>query len=686
MCSIISWILGLSVSSKNSLPLTVVISSLTVPFSPPVLVQDNLSSLGPNDSVTIHLWAGTNGDPVRAGSILLDHNTYLDKLAQVKDIVTNSSLNNKADLLHQLDSWFASSWFTNTDLHGMRCLETVEEAVKWAWNFAGKMDISYDSVLDMDSSVLHDPFSRMGQAYFEISKFIPGEPWQAVVEGWNQWLVFGLPRFSNTFKRKNDGKPTDKPTNKPIEKPWEKWNEWDKNKEKPWIILPPVKPDDPAWPAKEEPPRKKIKWKIRWIVTRWHPIADDIDDLWSDYPWNGELPKEDIVANEYIKYWKRWKHEYFTQEDIDRLQELEWNEDAQRDYLISQIAHDRTLIEKSITMERFRESMKVSKEWIKKFLPELVWNVDSELLNKFLSDDRIHVISDRDYIGITKTKNVQWVGWCFRSLNGDLFIRFSFLEQFDFEHDYIEQWNSRYAWIQWHEVLIHEMIHSMSTMNYLTSWEKNNLVYDPQRVGLRFVKRDKNWLYLWETWRSMNEAATESLTWEIVSLWFSSMKPPLDLSSHKEWRIAYKWFIDVLDTLEKTDDIERKDFWKAMLIRKRAKNKDLEWQTPLVQLTRKVNWYSDENWNEKYKRPSYYELISNSMDFAHKLFDDWKKINFDTQWIIDFIAKKDINILKDYISDNNGKLSDVFNNGFKGLLTKDGSDFKQEILDAYKGE
>jgi hypothetical protein len=41
---------------------------------------------------------------VRAGSSLLDHNTYLDKLAQVKDVISHSSLSNKADLINQLDS------------------------------------------------------------------------------------------------------------------------------------------------------------------------------------------------------------------------------------------------------------------------------------------------------------------------------------------------------------------------------------------------------------------------------------------------------------------------------------------------------------------------------------------------------------------------------------------------------
>ena len=70
------------------------------------------------------------------------------------------------------------------------------------------------------------------------------------------------------------------------------------------------------------------------------------------------------------------------------------------------------------------------------------------------------------------------------------------------------------------------------------------------------------------------------------------------------------------------------------------------------------------------------------MDFSHNLYNANKNIKeFDTKWIIDFIAKKDINLLKRYIKSQHRKLSDVFD---KDLLTKDGSDFKQEILDVYK--
>ena len=56
------------------------------------------------------------------------------------------------------------------------------------------------------------------------------------------------------------------------------------------------------------------------------------------------------------------------------------------------------------------------------------------------------------------------------------------------------------------------------------------------------------------------------------------------------------------------------------------------------------------------------------MDFAHKLYDEGVNRDFKTEWIIDFITKKDINILKKYIGSQHRRLSDVFD---KDLLTKD---------------
>ena len=319
----------------------------------------------------------------------------------------------------------------------------------------------------------------------------------------------------------------------------------------------------------------------------------------------------------------------------------------------------------------------------KKFLPEIVWNVDAQLLNSFLSDDRIHVVSDRDYLGLTGSISSTW---CFRTLDGDIYIRYSFIQQTENRdiHRKVGDKMFTYKWFDWHSVLIHEMIHSMSAMNYFVSDDNGTLKYDQRRIWLRHIIRDKNWKLLWETWRSMNEAATESLSWEILRRWFNSFKQPIDISYLRDSNISYKGFINVIDQLQEIDHIKHEDFWKAMLIRKRAKDKSVEWNTPLFELMSKVNWRVEKNWRVRYTRPDYYDLLSNSMDFAHEVFNDKVKRNqaadFETKWIVDFITKKDINILKNYVRSQHKTLRDVFD---KSLLTKNWGDFKKDILDTY---
>ena len=72
------------------------------------------------------------------------------------------------------------------------------------------------------------------------------------------------------------------------------------------------------------------------------------------------------------------------------------------------------------------------------------------------------------------------------------------------------------------------------------------------------------------------------------------------------------------------------------------------------------------------------------MDFSLNLFNDRIIRNpyakFDTNCILKFIKTKDLSVLKDYIQSKHAKLSDVFD---KKLLKKDGSDFKEDILNSY---
>ena len=96
--------------------------------------------------------------------------------------------------------------------------------------------------------------------------------------------------------------------------------------------------------------------------------------------------------------------------------------------------------------------------------------------------------------------------------------------------------------------------------------------------------------------------------------------------------------------------------------RKKDGNPDkVEKNTPLYKLVEKINWKD---------RPNYYDIIMNAMDKG-----------VDTDHIIQFIKTKNIKHLKDWLPFDK-VLSDVFG---KNLLTKDGLEFKQEILDAYTG-
>ena len=50
--------------------------------------------------------------------------------------------------------------------------------------------------------------------------------------------------------------------------------------------------------------------------------------------------------------------------------------------------------------------------------------------------------------------------------------------------------------------------------------------------------------------------------------------------------------------------------------------------------------------------------------------DCCSKYGYDTEWIVDFIRKKDINIIKRYIKKHHLELSDIFKFD-KDLLTED---------------
>lgn len=151
---------------------------------------ENLSQLDASAVVTLRFWAGTDWTPVWPSADELTPANYENKLNQVKNIINNSSLKNKADLITQLDNVKADlvdiNSFTNPYLHWMRCLDAIEETVKWAWNFAGTLNIEYDPNLDVAGNTQYEESERVSRAYLQIAKARPGTPW-AEVPVPNEW-------------------------------------------------------------------------------------------------------------------------------------------------------------------------------------------------------------------------------------------------------------------------------------------------------------------------------------------------------------------------------------------------------------------------------------------------------------------------------------------------------------------
>jgi hypothetical protein len=663
--------------------------------------QDNIAGLESwkdwiTYSVKVHLSSGTDGTQLAPWSSLLDPRTYQTELQETINAVKNSCLSNKAEIISHLEDWLPTNWFTNHVLYSMRDLNAIEQIATGSGNFNGTMEFVHDVVSWVDWHVVHDATSRFTEAAIEITKTVAWQPWTEAVEGGTKWLVIGLPWFSNTFKRNNDGKPEQKPAAPIIDEWHDKWDDkWgDKWKDKwkgsspeddkpkktwPKPVDPKKNPDDVH---KDDEPKpedvwKKV-WEVKWIVTRWQKInAIDDSDLWVEYPGEGKmLTPTQAAINLIISHWE-WntpeqRERKFSQEDIDALSSMP-NRNDQITYLAKQIEKDRSRVENTEEQQAFDRMVEEIETELPRHLKDIFWK-DYKYLNTPMSRNRIHLVSDRDFLAVD-CNSKDWVLWVFRSKNWDIYISHSFLEEsggVDWRVLYAEYTEDGHT-ITYPELyfniihnVVHEMIHSMSVLNYFDTkkkWEKSD--YYPRRVGLKRIKLGKTWELSAVDWWWFNEGATESLAWEILSRWHKPYKDP-----KLKVYMTYKSYINIIEQMEKTDGVKKIDFWKAMLIRKREENPDkVEKNTPLYELVKKINWKD---------RLSYYDIIMNAMD--GKIDREGNIIKIDTDHIIKFIKTKNIQNLKDWLPF--GKiLSDVFD---KDLLTKDWKDFKKEILDAYK--
>ena len=163
------------------------------------LAQHNISTLPSSDTVTLKFWAGTNPVPLSPDSYLHTPGLLTAKLNHVIQIVQNSHLSNIDELVGQLENlqfptndatWQA---FLSYDLHAMRCLDVIENAVKWSQDFSGALKI--DPV--RNSSTAND---LIGGAQFVIEHANVADSVWSTAHSWTEKIIIPGLWVSNEFE------------------------------------------------------------------------------------------------------------------------------------------------------------------------------------------------------------------------------------------------------------------------------------------------------------------------------------------------------------------------------------------------------------------------------------------------------------------------------------------------------
>ena len=201
-------------------------------------------------TVDFYYWVGTDAVPASAWSYT--NAAVSSKISSLSSHISSMSWLSwaqKSTLLSEL-SRLSYSWYNSDNLAIMRAAEKLEhiaEAMNTVWDHS--IILNLHRTLDASGITYNSAAERFMKWVIKIAT--PGVEW------WNKWLVVGLPWFSNTFKRNNDGKPEQKPVapvvDEPNDNPNDKWddswkNKWDDKQKNEWlhstIIVPPVKSDE----------------------------------------------------------------------------------------------------------------------------------------------------------------------------------------------------------------------------------------------------------------------------------------------------------------------------------------------------------------------------------------------------------------------------------------------------------
>lgn len=161
--------------------------------------------------LTLRIGAGTDATLVKPWALWFEK--YLDKLTEVKKVIDSSTLTSgdKTQILDLIKDgspvdapWFTQTWFTNGNLHGMRSLEAIEQAIK-AYNASGStlpFNVVYDANLDVAGTVAKNAWDRFTNAVLDVSTEIPWTPGVPGSSDFMKNFFIPIPWFSNTFKRK----------------------------------------------------------------------------------------------------------------------------------------------------------------------------------------------------------------------------------------------------------------------------------------------------------------------------------------------------------------------------------------------------------------------------------------------------------------------------------------------------
>ena len=211
----------------------------------------------------------------------------------------------------------------------MRAAEKLEHIAE-AMNSVGDHSIilNLHRTLDASGITYNSAAERFMKWVIKIAT--PGVEW------WNKWLVVGLPWFSNTFKRNNEGKPkerpveqptdqpvdrptdesTDRPVDKTVDKPSDKWEEkWD-NKWHSTIVVPPMKSDETNEITELSDEQKKEVQSDLYDIFHKDKDEDDFKEKYKDNP----LALKQL--DEAKDFWKRFpKINFYDKSVVDSLKE-----------------------------------------------------------------------------------------------------------------------------------------------------------------------------------------------------------------------------------------------------------------------------------------------------------------------------------------------------------------------------